>query len=118
MSRSLRIISVITIAALILCLWALADSGELFKPAAYNFTEEELSTLRAQIADGEIEQALMTLDGRLDGSGIRYIINPRTGKYHLPDCRSLSDIIFPIGFSGDGSELAAAGFKACKNCRP
>ncbi|MBR5751148.1 MAG: hypothetical protein IKX84_02065 [Clostridia bacterium] len=118
MSRSLRIISVLTLIALILCLWALADDDAPFRPRAYTFTEEELAALREQIAGGDTEQALAALDGRLDGSAVRYIINPRTGKYHTPYCRNLSDITCPVGFTGDRQELDDAGFKACKACRP
>lgn len=104
------------IALIFVFLLAFADTEYTAQPRAYTFTESELSELRQQLRDGETEKALETLNGRLTGTAITFIINPRTGKYHVKSCRTMPDIMYPIAFTGSRYELDQSGFKACKHC--
>ena len=103
--------------ALLIGILAFADDDNGIKyPAAYCFTEEEMQELRDMLIAGEIEEAINSIDGRLDMETIRYIINPRTGKYHVPTCPTIKDIIYPIGYTGTSEEASAAGFSKCGRC--
>lgn len=49
-----------------------------------------------------------------------YVLNTKTKKFHLPDCRSVESIKEENreDFTGGRSELMEEGFEPCGNCRP
>jgi len=54
------------------------------------------------------------------GGEVRYVLNTRTKKIHLPDCRSVSGISEKNreNYSGELSELLEAGYEPCGYCKP
>ena len=49
-----------------------------------------------------------------------YIINTNTGKFHKPDCGSVSDMKEKnkLEFKGNRDDLTAQGFSPCGRCHP
>ncbi len=49
--------------------------------------------------------------------GYTIIVNMKTGKYHVPGCRSVRDMKdYNKGYCSDGAYLDANGYQPCKNC--
>lgn len=112
------LIQILAIALLLtISIIAIAESNSHI-PAAYTFTANELEEIRDKIAGGKYDEALADLDGRLDGSLLTFIINPRTGKFHETWCNEIEKIIYPIGYTGSAKALKESGFTACKKCNP
>ncbi len=53
-------------------------------------------------------------------SGVRYILNTNTKRFHYPDCSSVGDIKEKNKreFNGTRDEAIAMGFVPCKRCEP
>ena len=53
-------------------------------------------------------------------SGIRYILNTNTKKFHKPSCSSVDDMkeSNKAEFVGDRSEVIARGYDPCGRCKP
>ena len=49
-----------------------------------------------------------------------YVLNTNTGKFHYPDCKSVSDISIKNrrDFFGTREEAVAMGYVPCKRCNP
>lgn len=61
-----------------------------------------------------------TQETEQDGETAEYVINTNTGKFHRPDCSSVSEISRENReeFVGTREELEDRGYEACKRCRP
>ncbi len=117
MKRNILITILILIIALLIGILAFADDNKgITYPAAYCFTKDDMLELREMLSGDEIEKALASIDGRLNMETITFIINPRTGKFHRTTCRTISDIIYPVGYTGTEEEASAAGFSKCGLC--
>ena len=94
------------------------SDGAAYYPAAYTFTASEMAELREMIADGKGAEALALIDGRMDGSEVTFILNPRTGKYHMPWCKEIAKMTYPVAVTGDLAEMQRGEFRGCKKCDP
>lgn len=66
--------------------------------------------------DGELWQAVLRRDASADG---RFVYAVRTtGVYCRPSCPSRPARRENVSFHADGAAARAAGFRACKRCRP
>ena len=62
-----------------------------------------------------INSAMQTLH-----SSVTYVVNTNTGKFHMPDCSSVSDMKQSnrLDTSKTFDELMAEGYEPCKKCDP
>ena len=53
-------------------------------------------------------------------SSVTYVVNTNTGKFHMPDCSSVSDMKQSnrLDTSKTFDELMAEGYEPCKKCDP
>ena len=77
--------------------------------------KEESETDTAAISDSGTE----TTDG-MQAELAEYIINTNTGKFHKPECNSVTKMNTKNKkeFTGSREELIAEGYEPCGNCRP
>lgn len=54
------------------------------------------------------------------GSGVNYILNTNTHKFHIPDCSSVKDMAEhnKQKFNGTRDEAISMGYAPCKRCNP
>lgn len=77
--------------------------------------KEESETDTAAISDSGTETA-----DSMQTEQVEYIINTNTGKFHKPDCNSVTKMKAKNKkeFTGSREELIAEGYEPCGNCRP
>lgn len=53
-------------------------------------------------------------------SGVTYVLNKNTKKFHYPDCASVDDMAAKnrLDVSWDRDEVIARGYVPCKRCNP
>ena len=79
--------------------------------------------LKAAKSENGTDIALITKSGSATSninSGITYVVNTNTEKFHYPTCKSVDKIKEKnrMDFVGTREELIAAGYSPCGNCKP
>ena len=79
--------------------------------------------LKAAKSETGADLTLVTKTGSADSntlSGITYVVNTNTEKFHYPTCKSVDKIKEKnrMDFSGTREELIAAGYSPCGSCKP
>jgi len=79
--------------------------------------------LKAAKAETGTDLTLVTKSGSAASntiSGITYIVNTNTEKFHYPTCKSVDKIKEKnrMDFTGTREELIAAGYSPCGSCKP
>lgn len=79
------------------------------------------SALASDAEEAAAEEAATAADEATDAtSETQYIVNTNTGKFHYPDCSSVTDMKAQNKeyFSGSRETLIAEGYTPCGNCKP
>lgn len=89
------------------------EAGEPLEP------DDEVDVDEAVSVNG-VEKAANTKDGKEKNSTTSYILNTNTKKFHLPECRSTTQIQEKNCQESDldREELIQMGYEPCKNCNP
>lgn len=97
------------------------DDGEGVKFNVYCYNDQP--GIAIDYATGDSHEAEMRQESEKVGNDPKaetYIINTNTGKFHKPDCGSVSDMKEKnkLEFKGNRDDLAAQGFSSCGRCHP
>lgn len=97
------------------------DDGEGVKFNVYCYNDQP--GIAIDYATGDSHEAKMWQESEKDGNDPKaetYIINTNTGKFHKPDCDSVSDMKEEnkLKFKGNRDDLTVQGFSPCGRCHP
>ena len=71
---------------------------------------------------GDGIEALETLsqivNAKQDGTGVTYVLNMKSMKFHDPACSGTRDIKISLNYTGTREEITALGFEPCGRCKP
>ncbi len=79
------------------------------------------STLSGETVDAsKNNNTIITEKSQDDGTELDYVLNTNTKKFHLPDCKSVSDMKEKNKqvYHGSREDLLTLGYKSCGNCHP
>ncbi len=77
---------------------------------------QALSRLKQLAAS--LETLSQIVNAKQDGTGVTYVLNMKSMKFHDPACSGTRDIKISLNYTGTREEITALGFEPCGRCKP
>ena len=79
----------------------------------------------ARAALGDLKQLASSLkklsqivNAKQDGTGVSYVLNMKSMKFHFPGCSGTRDIKISLNYTGTREEIVNLGFEPCGRSKP
>ena len=100
--------------------YSVEDNGKGINYCVYAYNVQPGIKIDYKTGDSKLLSSKANASSDVDSDKQTYIVNTNTKKFHLPSCKSVSDMKAKNKeeFTGDRGDLITQGYEPCGNCHP